>query len=358
MASHTATGEWQSFELRMRKRRAERLLLRAGTAADIGHADEARECLEEARRLAPGLAGIAAVEHKLNAPAAASSPRAAAHRLPLIAVTALVLVATGVVAAGLRHSSQPLSVARDFHTLQLTSPVSAVGTAADTSPAPAPTPASRPAPTVAPPAVDTPAPAAMRAASETPAPTPAPAATVTPARIGNPVASSTSTVERGGDAAAALPVTSFVPDPAPPKPAPVVALEAAEAVPANLPGKTRLTEPVVETTDARAALRGVLDRYAAAYDALDAGAAQRVWPEVDRGALARAFDDLASQHVSLGECRIDVAGPTARATCAGSTTWAPKVGDDTPRTARRQWSFELVRSADTWHITSARVQNR
>src|SRR6476661_3150423 len=81
MGSHTATGEWQSFELRMRRRRAERLVLRAEVAADAGFPDDARTCLDEARRLAPGLTAIASVQEKLDAPpAAVAEPPAAAPR--------------------------------------------------------------------------------------------------------------------------------------------------------------------------------------------------------------------------------------------------------------------------------------
>jgi hypothetical protein len=60
--SHTSSGEWQSFEGRMRRRRAERCILRAEVAAEAGALAEARAALEEARKLAPGLAEIAAVE--------------------------------------------------------------------------------------------------------------------------------------------------------------------------------------------------------------------------------------------------------------------------------------------------------
>src|SRR5690242_2712132 len=66
--SHTKTGEWKSFEIRMRHRRAERLVLRAEAAADAGRIEDARACLTEARALAPSLGGIAAVEARLDHP--------------------------------------------------------------------------------------------------------------------------------------------------------------------------------------------------------------------------------------------------------------------------------------------------
>jgi hypothetical protein len=114
----------------------------------------------------------------------------------------------------------------------------------------------------------------------------------------------------------------------------------------------------VVRSDDRTAVRSVLDRYAAAYSDLDAAAAQQVWPGVDRATLARAFDSLASQRVTLANCRIDVTGETARASCIGSATWAPKVGDTAPRTDPRAWSFDLSRAGGDWRIVNARVQNR
>src|SRR5436190_10822461 len=60
--SHTSSGEWQSFEGRMRRRRAERCILRAQVAAEAGCLEDARTALEEARKLAPGLADIDVVE--------------------------------------------------------------------------------------------------------------------------------------------------------------------------------------------------------------------------------------------------------------------------------------------------------
>lgn len=105
-------------------------------------------------------------------------------------------------------------------------------------------------------------------------------------------------------------------------------------------------------------MRSVLERYAAAYSSLDVDAAQRVWPGVNRGALTRAFDSLASQQVSLGECRIQVDGANAAARCAVTTTWAPKVGDGGKRTDVRNWLFELTRGTAGWEIASARIQNR
>jgi hypothetical protein len=102
-------------------------------------------------------------------------------------------------------------------------------------------------------------------------------------------------------------------------------------------------------------VRSVLARFEAAYSALNASAAQQVWPTVDARALARAFDGLESQRVSLGNCAITVNNAVARAECSGSTTWTPKVGGGS-RTERRQWRFELARTGTAWRIVGAEAR--
>ena len=53
LPSHTATQQWQSFEIRMRRRRVDRCVLRAAVAIDAGQLDDARAALEEVERLDP-----------------------------------------------------------------------------------------------------------------------------------------------------------------------------------------------------------------------------------------------------------------------------------------------------------------
>jgi hypothetical protein len=102
----------------------------------------------------------------------------------------------------------------------------------------------------------------------------------------------------------------------------------------------------------------VLDRYARAYDALDASAAREIWPSVDERALARAFAGLQSQSVSFDDCNIDVRGETAAASCRGLASYVGKVGSREPRTEPRQWTFELRRDGEAWKIESARTSLR
>lgn len=134
-----------------------------------------------------------------------------------------------------------------------------------------------------------------------------------------------------------------------PTPVRTGAPDSAATAPAPAPAPPPSQEPGV---------RAVLDRYASAFSSLDVEAAQRVWPGVNRGALARAFESLETQHVSLGDCRIDIGGQTATAQCAGTMSWSPKVGDGGTRTESRSWTFELTRGSQGWEIVSARVQNR
>jgi hypothetical protein len=57
-AGHVATPQWQSFELRMRHRRADRCVQRAAAAIDAGRLDEASEALAEAQGLNPVASGL------------------------------------------------------------------------------------------------------------------------------------------------------------------------------------------------------------------------------------------------------------------------------------------------------------
>jgi hypothetical protein len=90
------------------------------------------------------------------------------------------------------------------------------------------------------------------------------------------------------------------------------------------------------SADDETAVRGTIDRYAASYNGLDADAAQ----------------------VSLGDCRIDVNGTIARASCAGTASWTARAADGAARTEPRRWTFDLARSGDVWQIVNTKVQNR
>jgi hypothetical protein len=63
---HTATQQWQSFEIRMRRRRVDRCVLRAAVAIDAGQLDDARAALEEVERLDPHEPAIQPLRTRLS----------------------------------------------------------------------------------------------------------------------------------------------------------------------------------------------------------------------------------------------------------------------------------------------------
>jgi hypothetical protein len=346
MASHTTTGEWKSFEVRMRRRRVERLLLRAEVAAAEGCLDEARACLDEARRLAPAAPEIQRMQRAIDAPPrSVAAPRSAPFTLRRAAplTTAAALVA-GALWGGVATRPRAIVPAADFRSVQI------APQAADSTPIhPPAAPRATEMPARA--TLDITVPDLVETGERRNAGVP-----VAPARISAPAVTpvSLTTLPRVPAAAARdlPPATSTGPasaEIAPDLPA-LSTGASAPAIDAPVPA------PVAHNDET--AVRGTLDRYAAAYNDLDAAAAERVWPRVNRTALSRAFESLASQQVTLGDCRIDVNGAVARASCAGSTTWAAKVGDGSPRTEPRRWTFDLARSGDAWQIVSARAQGR
>src|SRR5687767_764591 len=78
IAAHVATPQWQSFETRMRLRRAGRCLQRAAAAIESGQLADANEALDEARELNPRAPELESLFGRLAAmqavPAASSYP--------------------------------------------------------------------------------------------------------------------------------------------------------------------------------------------------------------------------------------------------------------------------------------------
>lgn len=366
MVSHTTTGEWQSFELRMRRRRAARLALRAEVAAQAGCYEDARACLDEARALAPELPALAEVERTLERPVEVSPPASTGGRRTLqLAAAAVALVLVGAAFTLFEWPSQNSSLApRSFVETPAAQPAGATSSSPSsvTPLQAASTPVDRPA-------VLTPVGQSVTTGPRSDVPF---EPVSTPGALPG-VVSETAAVSGAATPPTVNPPSLPVADSAPAASlAPVSTLEtvlpaAPPSVPEALPATAVLNEavavaapvtaapPAVPSQDA--AIRGVLARYAAAYSDLDANAAQRVWPRVNRAALARAFDGLASQQVSFESCRIDVAGEKARAQCAGRATWTPKIGAGT-KTEARNWTFDLARSGAGWDIVNARAQNK
>jgi hypothetical protein len=340
--THTTTQQWQSFEMRMRHRRAERCRLRAEIAIEAGLPDEAREALDEARRLQPELPGLIATEERMavaklpQVPAATNQP--AVRQGGLAAVVSLALMAGF---AGWLMSGEPAAP-----------PASA---AAAEFAAPSPVPEST---------LHTPPANASQVTAEAPGNIARePAATATPLVMAAPVIEvPPATMPRSTPSPERLALTQtsadFAPSttvPVPPAaPVPSLPAPAAEVVrEPNVRGEPR-PEPgrAPSAPSAETKVRAALSRYEAAYSTLNASAARAVWPTVDGNALGRAFDSLQAQQISLSNCTVLVTDQSARANCSGSATWTPKVGGGT-RTEPRQWTFDLEQSGDLWEIVRA-----
>ena len=385
-ASHTSSQQWQSFEIKMRYRRAERCVLRAQTALEAGMEEEARAALDEARTLnadTPTLESLRAAVRERQAIAAAADRRAKERRLAAVAVL-VVALGSGAVwsaftwlaaddpAGPTEPAGQVASAATGTPDVQSGTSGSPDVQVGQTAPATA-----DPQPGTSDPQADGVAPlaevkanltqpgqtgAAATAGFEQAGPAPItvpfspPTAEQTPmpavremdpnARVQQPTTSDalprtilpSMTFDRLLSGMPNQPVPG-PPAPGPPAPEPVVSPRppAAAAEPA---------EPKV---------RAVLAQFESAYSSLDAPAAQAVWPGVDGRSLARAFESLESQRVSLGRCSISLTGTAARADCSGTTTWTPKVGGGT-RTEPRRWQFELAASNGAWYIVNAQAR--
>ena len=380
--SHIATEEWQSFELRMRRRRAERMLLHAEAALDAGCPDEARAALDEARRLSPALPSLDDLEARITEAAApVVVPPAATTRRSLGALAGVALIALAAIAGWriLRTSPAPQPAI---------SPVAAAGLAstAPKTPTPPPAPSIRIETEQIPPVVVS-GPGEPDDKAAAPAPPPAAAmksaALVTPKEVpdadrdshavGTTGPTTVADASKPPDSAPPSPINTGIDLPPgrttalPPPVAPAERIDrtatvasAADAA-ASLPATGRVAPAPAPTVpkkmDETALVRTILDKYADAYTRLDADAAKAVWPSVNRAALSRAFDGLNEQRIAFSDCSVLVRSTQAKATCSGSTTWEPKIGGG-PRTDVRRWAFDLEKSGDDWVIRDARVQNR
>jgi hypothetical protein len=106
----------------------------------------------------------------------------------------------------------------------------------------------------------------------------------------------------------------------------------------------------------RTAVRGALADYRQAFNTLDVGAAQSVWPTVNARTLDRAFERLDEQELSFDDCRIDVAGERATAICTGSARYVARVGNRSPRVEPRRWDFSLRKAGEAWLIAQVDVR--
>jgi hypothetical protein len=389
--SQVSAAQWQSFEMRMRKRRATRLLVRARAALEQGHVDEAEAALEEARTL-DSSPEIEALLARLPASAAPvdvsdSAPADIAEAAPVdVAEATPAHVPQTVAAASPEPVLPPYPRFRAWIAVAASLLLVAALAMWDVeNPGPQPAPSATPASTTAAERV-TPTSVAsaegVRPTSTTgrldavpvaettsaPAPTTEPDAiepalsyppATPPGRLasGEPIATAATPVEPlRAEPVTDLPVRDGIAVSVPPAPAPaspIVPASSDVSVPApsvSAPIAPPPAEP--QPVDEMPVVRRVLSQYEAAYSSLDVTAAKRVWPSLDTLALAHAFGGLQMQRISLGDCRVTFNGPAARANCRGSAEWTPKIGGGT-RSGNRTWSIDLRKTDGQWRIVDA-----
>ena len=193
-------------------------------------------------------------------------------------------------------------------------------------------------------------------------PAPPPAAAPVSAIRSDPVAA---TVQAGAardglnGGQSAVGVEARVP-PASAAPSLATPLESRPAVATPEPERAALT-PIAGPTASAATIapRDAIDRtlrnYQAAFNRLDVDAVRQVWPSVDTKALARSFEQLRREDLTLRSCEVTTTGTTGVATCDGTTEYVPKVGSKSPRMERHRWRISLHRTADQWLVTRVEV---
>jgi len=194
------------------------------------------------------------------------------------------------------------------------------------------TPSIPPAPVTAP----DPAPIAVNRETAVNATATGPVDVAVPAAVRNtPVATT------GGDvpAVASAPSTTDADLRPAPLDRPVPALSTAAPAPIAAP-----------TVTPAAAIQRTLQGYQSAFSRLDVNAVRQVWPSVDQKALAKAFDQLKSEDLTLENCKVTVTGANAVAACGGKTEYVPKIGSKNARIERHQWRISLQQVADRWVV--------
>jgi hypothetical protein len=368
--SHTSTTEWKSFEIRMRRRRAERCFLRAEVALNAGFDEDARKALEEARRLDPWAPEIAEIEKRIALATGGQPDEPARHRwrVPLAACVGLAVAgAIGWRLAGpaevtrtpasIRQADIILPAPTDTVAVRKTSIVAPI----QTVPVVAHETAARP---TQPDVTGTAGRTTTAAGSDVPRPPRVSLGAAAGLTAAPPAARRGEGLGRiDGPTVPAL-RTEAAPGLVPPPPAPSATATSTPAVSgirdrADAPSaiaaiRENNSAGLSTNLDESSRVRTVLSRYEAAYSGLDASAARTVWPGVDERALVRAFGGLQSQRLSLGRCDVEVEGRSARAECTGSASWTPKVGSG--RTEPRRWTFDLRNASGAWQIVKAEAR--
>ncbi|MGE3178004.1 MAG: hypothetical protein AB7O32_11080 [Vicinamibacterales bacterium] len=101
-------------------------------------------------------------------------------------------------------------------------------------------------------------------------------------------------------------------------------------------------------------MRATLAAYAAAYSGLDVDGVKRVFPNVNEGALRRAFGSLRSQQVVIQGEQLAVAGDTATVSCTLVSSAVGQVGAPVAQRDSRRVVFNLVKRNGAWIIVDRR----
>lgn len=384
-----------AIEQRARHRRMIRRLESMRRALAAGRVDEARTALDEARGIDQRDAAIvlASAELKLYEARGAARPRTSGVGIALW-FAAVVLGGAWVASQWLdtRATQAPSRADRPARPDTAPPPLPEAKVAAVASAPTAPVGITVPGPGDG-------APASINGRTpDRPAPppkqSPSPPPSAPRERRWPPTTSSSVSTASGRRSGAQTPVASPLPTPevphvasgpasarpVPSPPAPVPIAPPAVAIPADGlrsaeapaiprgsaavgPGPVPAAAPAIGVTEAlededERLVRLILQRYEAAYEALDARSAQGVWPGVNADALARAFAGLITQELRFDECGVDIRGNAAVATCRGFVRYVPKVGRQAPRMDSREWTFALEKQGPGWLIASARTTAR
>jgi len=101
-------------------------------------------------------------------------------------------------------------------------------------------------------------------------------------------------------------------------------------------------------------VRGVLDRFAQAYNSKDLAGLAMVWPSVPRESYRSTFNTFESLSWVFNTCDIDVAAATATATCSVALKRVDVRGRATSESSRRR--FVLRNAGGAWRIDEMQLQ--
>jgi hypothetical protein len=188
-------------------------------------------------------------------------------------------------------------------------------------------------------------PAAPPPAAAAPAPAPSPIPTTTPAAVPNafgPPLPSPRTPE------SVMPPATAVLTP-PEAPLSSALTNGLPAVPVEYAAPSAAVSLRSRALEEGAVLQ-TLQNYERAYEAMNVMATAKVWPSVDRRALARAFTTLKSQGLTFESCEVSVSDTSATAHCRGTVEFVRKVGNPVPLTAPQEWRFTMRKFGTDWMI--------